>query len=155
LCLRKHTTREWRRPNSPIQIVKEKKMNKNDFGIIDCRRRYFGVGFIKSRKSDNKVMEMKAAMIAAADRRLLKLMDIVLDQSAGVDVDRVQIDELLSWMEKEYIKAVVVRSIWDISKDVDDLISFLKKAEELNVSVYSMQVDCNLACIPWDCGEGC
>ena len=54
-------------------------------------------------------------------------------------------DELVSWMEKDEIVAVVVRSIYDISRNEDDLIMFLDIADKLGVTVYSMEAGVSIS----------
>lgn len=111
---------------------------------MDCRRRYKGVGFIKSRKSEFQIMDMAEDMIKASDVKGIKLKELIVDDSSGRDIDRERVDELVQWMEKDEIDAVVIHSIYDISRDNDDLRKFLIKAEELGVSIFSMETKTNL-----------
>lgn len=116
---------------------------------------YKGIGFIKTRKSDEKAERMKEELIQVASKNELKLLDVIVDDSSGNDIDRENIDLLLEVMEKEVVKALVVRSVFDITKDVDDLVTFFRKAEELDVSIYTMELGFRPAYIPWDGGFGC
>ena len=129
-------------------------MNK-EINVIDCKKQYLGVGFIKSRKTESKVMDMGEEMIAAVQEKGLKILEIIVDDTSGIDVDRPSVDKLTAWMEKDYISAIVVRNIFDITNDLDDLRKFMCKAEGLNVSIYSLEYGMNLAYIPWDGGSGC
>lgn len=122
---------------------------------IKLGRDYIGIGFIKSRKSESKVMDMGEEMIAAVQEKGLKILEIIVDDTSGIDVDRPSVDKLIAWMEKDYISAIVVRNIFDITNDLDDLRKFMCKAEGLNVSIYSLEYGMNLAYIPWDGGSGC
>lgn len=128
---------------------------KKELDVINCKKQYLGVGFIKSRKSESKVMDMREEMIAAVQEKGLKILEIIVDDTSGIDVDRPSVDKLTTWMEKEYITAIVVRNIFDITNDLDDLRKFMCKAEDLNVSIYSLECGMNLAYIPWDGGSGC
>ena len=128
---------------------------KKELDVINFKKQYLGVGFIKSRKTESKVMDMGEEMIAAAQEKGLKILEIIVDDTSGIDVDRPSVDRLTAWMEKDYISAIVVRNIFDITNDLDDLRKFMCKAEGLNVSIYSLEYGMNLAYIPWDGGSGC
>ena len=128
---------------------------KKELDVINFKKQYLGVGFIKSRKTESKVMDMGEEMIAAVQEKGLKILEIIVDDTSGIDVDRPSVDRLTAWMEKDYITAIVVRNIFDITNDLDDLRKFMCKAEGLNVSIYSLEYGMNLAYIPWDGGSGC
>lgn len=128
---------------------------KIEVDVINCKKQYLGVGFIKSRKLESKVMDMRKEMIAAVQEKGLKIMEIIVDDTSVIDVARPSVDKLTTWMEKEYITAIVVRNIFDITKNLDDLRKFKCMAEDLNVSIYSLDCGMNLAYIPWDGGLGC
>ena len=93
---------------------------------------------------------MAEEMIAASEEQSLHLVEVVVDQGSGMDIDRATIDELAAWMEKDYISAVVVKSIFDISKDTADLMKFLQKAEQLGVSVYELEQGIKISSVPLD-----
>ena len=122
-------------------------MNKEEkqIDLIDCRRKYQGVGFIKSRKSEFAIMDMAEEMIKTACANGVEIEKLVFDETSGRDVDREPIDELVSWMEKDEIVAVIVRSIYDISRDKDDLIKFLDIAGKLGVTIYSMEAGVSIS----------
>ena len=127
---------------------------KKELDDINCKRQYLGVGFIKSRKSESKVMDMADKMITTVQEHGLKILEIIVDDTSGIDVDRPSIDKLIVWMEKDYIKAIVVRNIYDITNDINDLRKFMRRAEDLNVSIYSLEYGMNVVYIPWG-GSGC
>lgn len=118
--------------------------------VIPIQREYKGIGYIKSRKSDSKIMDMETDMKKVAYLKNIELVDIIVDSSSGRDVDREELDELVAWMEKDYIEVVVLKSIFDISKDDEELLKFLRKAEALGVSVYSLEYGVNVRCVPED-----
>ena len=109
-----------------------------------------GIGFIKSRKSDDKLMDLSEQMIKGASENGIHIIDVIVDQTSGVDIDRHNVDRLVAWMEKPYIDVVVVHSIFDISRDLDDLLAFLMRAEALDVEVLSMSENFEVASLPWD-----
>lgn len=128
---------------------------EKEIDVVSVQRKYAGVGFIKSRKSEDKVMTMGEDMYAYAAGHGIKLIEIIADSSSGLDIDRPEVDRLTAWMEKDYIDAVLVKNIFQISRDTDDLCRFLRKAQELGVSVLSMEHNCKPVYIPWDGGDGC
>ena len=73
-----------------------------------------------------------------------------MDETSGIGVNSPSVDKLTAWIEKDYITAIVVRNIFDITNDLDDLRKFICKAEGLNVSIYSLECGMNLAYVPWD-----
>lgn len=109
-----------------------------------------GIGFIKSRKSDDKLMDLSEQMIKGASENGIHIIDVIVDQTSGIDIDRHNVDRLVAWMEKPYIDVVVVHSIFDISRDLDDLLAFLMRAEALDVEVLSMSENFEVASLPWD-----
>lgn len=121
--------------------------------VICCQPVTAGVGFIKSRKSEDKVMDMSEAMREYAGHFNLELKEIIVDRSSGLDIDREPLDELAEWMEEENIEVVILRSIFDITKDQDDLREFLKRAYELDVTIFSMEHRCSVRYEP--CDECC
>lgn len=118
--------------------------------VIPIQREYKGIGYIKSRKSDSKIMDMATDMKKVAYLKNIEVVDVIVDSSSGRDVDREELDELVAWMEKDYIDVVVLKSIFDISKDDEELLKFLRKAETLGVSVYSLEHGVNVRCVPED-----
>lgn len=138
-----------------LSLISERdKVMIKKLSIINYKKQYLGVGFIKSRKSESKVMEMGEEMIAAAQEQGLKIIEVIVDDTSGMDADRNFIDKLTLWMEKDYITAIVVRNIFDITNDIEDLKKFMRIAEDLNVSIYSLEYGMNPAYIPWDDGLG-
>ena len=116
--------------------------------VIPIQREYKGIGYIKSRKSDSKIMDMATDMKKVAYLKNIELVDVIVDSSSGRDVDREELDELVAWMEKDYIDVVVLKSIFDIPKDDEELLKFLRKAEALGVSVYLLEHGVNVRCVP-------
>lgn len=100
-----------------------------------------GVGFIKSRKAPAKIAEMEADLEREAEAKGIQMMHVITDPSSGVDVDRFSIDNLAEWLERDYINVLVVYSIYDITKDYDDLVEFMFMAIEQGVTVVSIDED--------------
>ncbi len=112
--------------------------------LIDVRRLVKGVGFIKSRKAAPAVLNMAEDMDTfALQKKAVNLVTIIVDETAGMDVDRKPIDVLMEWMEKDEIEVVFVRDIMELTDDMADLFQFLRNAERLGVSVYDMKAGCN------------
>ena len=57
-------------------------MNKEEkqIDLIDCRRKYQGVGFIKSRKSEFTIMNMAEEMIKMACASGIELEEMIIDE---------------------------------------------------------------------------
>lgn len=102
------------------------------------QKRYRGVGFIKSRKSNKKIVGMAKDMAEESRKYNIDLQGVLVDDSSGRDVDRQEIDTLVSLMEKGYIEVIVVCSIFDITKDVDDLMHFIDIAHRNKVMLFSV-----------------
>ena len=88
-----------------------------------------GIGFIKSRKSDDKIMDMAALMHKMAKDIEIDLVDVIVDETADFDVDRKFVTELFQYIEKPEVVLVFVQSLLHISQDADDLIKFAAMAE--------------------------
>ena len=108
-----------------------------------------GVGFIKSRKSDGRIMDVAEMMIAMSEKRGIRIEEVVVDQSSGLDIDRRSVDRLVSFMERDDIDTLVVHDIFDLSENVDDLMAFLIRARALDVNVLSMKYGFRAASLPW------
>ena len=53
-----------------------------------------GVIFIKSRKSDDKIHNMVSNIRTHAEEKDVEIVDIIVDESSGLDVDRSEVDRL-------------------------------------------------------------
>ena len=82
-----------------------------------------GVIFIKSRKSDDKIHNMVSNIRTHAEEKDVEIVDIIVDESSGLDVDRSEVDRLWDWIENSpvgiiYLKSIlisqVMKMIWKI-----------------------------------------
>ncbi|RDY30261.1 recombinase family protein [Lachnotalea glycerini] len=109
-----------------------------------------GVGFIRSRKSDYRLMNMCQEMREYARNNGVYLVDVITDRCEEIledgttDVDREIIGKLEGWMKKDFITVVFVRKLDDITMDKDDQQHFLARARELGVSIFSIEAGSNL-----------
>lgn len=135
---------------------KESDMRLTRSNVNEFKREHevMGVGFIKSRKSVDKIMDMAADMLDKAKSVELPIVEIIVDEGASDDIDRDKVTSLCEWMEKDYVKVVIVREINDITKDRDDLEAFLLKARDLDVMVYVLNTGVQVKAEP-DNGAGC
>ena len=131
-----------------LQQEKEIYMNKI-INFTPAQSEYRGIGFINSHKSENKIMIIADEMISKTKSEKLKLLEIIVDRSNRIDLDRTKIRRLQIWMKKDYINAIVVRNIFELSTDINNLLQFMKQAEQLNVAIYSMDTGLNPAYIPY------
>ncbi len=97
-----------------------------------------GVGFIKSRKSEEKLMEQAADLIKQSSEHGIDIVDVIIDDSSGIDIDRSAIDDLAEWIESRKITTVVLRKFSDVADDLDDREKFFINAEVMGVEVLSV-----------------
>ncbi len=108
-----------------------------------------GVGYIKSRKADFRVMDMAEGLIRyAQNNQRVLIEDVIVDGTSAVDVDRKSIDELMAKMEQDEIKVVFVRAMKDITDDPLDFIKFMSIAKDLEVSVFDVSKGCVVPLLP-------
>ena len=87
-----------------------------------------GVIFIKTRRSDDKIHVLVTEMLEVADATGVEMVDIIVDELAGGDIDRESVDRLSDWIENSGVGIIFVKSITDISNDADDLDKCIGKA---------------------------
>lgn len=109
-----------------------------------------GVIFIKSRKSDDKIHNMVSNIRTHAEERDVEIVDIIVDESSGLDVDRSEVDRLWDWIENSSVGIIYLKSIFDITSDEDDLEKFFARAEYYGMILVDMEA--HVAFIP-DKGE--
>ena len=97
------------------------------------------VGFIKSRKSDHKIMEMAEEMYALADTLRVELVDVIVDETGSSDIDRKDVTTLCQLMEKKSITFVFLQSIVHVTHDYNDYDKFAERAEKLGVVIVDME----------------
>lgn len=98
-----------------------------------------GVIFIKSRKSDDKIHNVAASMRNHAEERDVEIVDIIVDESCGLNVDRIAVDRLWDWIENSAVGVIFFNSIFDITCDEDDLDKFLSRAEYYGMILVDME----------------
>ncbi len=98
-----------------------------------------GVIFIKSRKSDDKILNMISNIRAHAKERDVEIVDIIVDESCGLDVDRIAVDRLWDWIENSSVGIIYLKSIFDITCDEEDLKKFFARAEHYGMILVDME----------------
>lgn len=98
-----------------------------------------GVIFIKSRKSDDKIHNMVSNICNHAEERDVEIVDIIVDESSGFDVDRSEVDRLWNWIENSPVGIIFLKSILDITSDEDDLEKFFARAEYYGMILVDME----------------
>lgn len=132
---------------------------------------YAGVGFIRTRKPECRIMDFTEGMTAYAERRYTTLLEIIVDRGdeipddGDVDIDRFVMNKLYSWMKKDFVKVVFIRNLNEISSNKEEQRGFLVQAEKYGVSVHCMEAGINLEVSEgvdisdvariWDGGIGC
>lgn len=132
---------------------------------------YAGIGFVRSRKSESRIMDFCEEMKEYAEKNYTVLLDIVIDHGdevladGTVDLDRFKINKLYAWMQKDYVQVIFIRNLNEITTNIDDQQYFLICAEKLGVAVHSMdagiilktggEFDIPDIMVIWDGGSGC
>ena len=96
-----------------------------------------GVIFIKSRKSDDKIHNMVSNIRAHAEKRDVEIVDIIVDDTCGID--RSEVDRLWGWIENSPVGIIYLKSIFDITSDEDDLEKFFARAEYYGMILVDME----------------
>jgi len=126
-------------------VNKEFKNNSehNSFTTLKEEQMPLGLGviFIKSRKSDDKIWQEIDEMKALANSTYVEIADVIVDESSGLDIDREEIDLLSDWIENSPVGILIIQSIYDISKDSDDLKKFLERAERFQMIIVDMKTN--------------
>lgn len=110
-----------------------------------------GVIFIKTRMSDDKIHALVAEMLEVAEATDIEVIDIIVDELAGGDIDRESVDRLSDWIENSGVGIIFVKSITDISNDADDLDKFIGKAMYFGMII--MDFSENVIISPFKCEE--
>lgn len=95
------------------------------------------VCFVKSRKSHDKVHQFYDEMYRYGLSKGIYIKEYIVEESAGIDIDRESIDRLMHELEQGGYECVVVTNVSDFTKDADDLLQFLMHLKDMNCSVYS------------------
>lgn len=110
-----------------------------------------GVIFIKTRMSDDKIHALVAEMLEVAEATDVEVINIIVDELAGGDIDRESVDRLSDWIENSGVGIIFVKSITDISNDADDLDKFIGKAMYFGMII--MDFSENVIISPFKCEE--
>ncbi len=115
----------------------------NSFETSTEEQMHLGLGviFIKSRKSDDKIWQAIDEMKALANSTYVEIADVIVDESSGLDIDREDIDLLSDWIENSPVGIIILQSIYDISRDPDDLYKFLERAERNHMIIIDMKAN--------------
>lgn len=110
-----------------------------DLQVIDVSRIVNAVGFVKSRKSHDKTHAMCHEISDYILSKGIYIQDFIVDESAGTDIDRSAIDKLMDRLEQGGNECVVVLSVFDFTKDIDDLVQFFIHLSHLDCKLYSIE----------------
>ena len=69
--------------------------------------------------------------------------------------DEKAFEKIQYYLEHESVSTILIRSLWDVSKDKDILYQLLKLAADHGVSVNEEERGWQAATIVWDGGDGC
>lgn len=121
-------------------------------------RRKIGVGFIKSRKADHKVMDYCERMIEVAEKEGYEMLFIDVDRDGSRDIDRPELDAIYEAMKYGSVSHLFIRRLSDITDDMDDLLEFRRRARENYIKIHIVLVESGSETElddVWDGGAGC
>lgn len=98
-----------------------------------------GVGFIKTRMADYKVIGIHSVMESIADSLDVDLIDVIVDRSGSRDIDRKAIDDIYEWLDNAPVQFLIVGSLKDISDDKDDFDRFMEDMSERKVVIMCLE----------------
>lgn len=101
--------------------------------------KFKAVAFIKSRKADYKLHAMAKEMIDVAVPLEIDITDVIMDESADDDIDRVEVTDFCKTVEEMEADAVFVSDILDFTRDPDDLLKFLDNLLNRPVLIFDMK----------------
>lgn len=114
--------------------------------VIGITNAEMAIGFIKSRKSESRVMDMSEQMYRFVEKYNMVLEDILVDDQSGYDVDRYLIDSMMESMESGKYRTILIRKINDITDDPVEQNHFVRKVQSCGgsiVSIYDGQIAWN------------
>ena len=97
-----------------------------------------GFGFIRSRKSPDKIHKMAYEMMCRAKQLGINLEKIIVDDGGSCDIDRRCIDEVKDYIESDQYDVFMIRRESDITSDYDDYCQFEHCAKCNAVSIVSL-----------------
>ena len=97
-----------------------------------------GVIFVKTRKSDDKIWNMTEALVAFAEATDVEVVDVIVDESCGCDIDRDEIDRLSEWIENSQVGIIFLQSLEDITRDLDGLEKFLERSAKYGMIIVDL-----------------
>ena len=100
-----------------------------------------GVVFVKTRKADDKIWELTEAMVAFAEATDVEVVDVIVDESSGCDIDREEIDLICDWIENSPVGIIFVPAINHLTRDQDDLDKFLNKAARHGMIIVDVEAE--------------
>lgn len=98
-----------------------------------------GVGFIKTRMADYKVIGIHRVMESIAASLDVDLIDVIVDRSGSRDIDRKAIDDIYEWLDNAPVQFLIVGSLKDISDDKDDFDRFMEDMSERKVVIMCLE----------------
>ena len=120
-----------------------KNINFREIKNMEEREQPIGLGvvFVKTRKADDKIWELTEAMVAFAEATDVEVVDVIVDESSGCDIDREEIDFICDWIENSPVGIIFVPAINHITRDQDDLDKFLNKAARHGLIIVDVEAE--------------
>lgn len=97
-----------------------------------------GISFIKSRKAYINVLGINKDIYNSAKKNGIEITDFFVDDSNSRDYDREELTELISFMENSSAEVLVLRNLYEITDNPDDVREFILLAEKCGIKICCM-----------------
>ena len=97
-----------------------------------------GICFIKSRKAYINILQINRDIFNTAIRNGIEITDFFVDDSSSKDYDREELTDLIAFMENTSAEVLVLRNLYDITDNPDDVREFILLAEKYGIKIYCM-----------------
>lgn len=98
------------------------------------------VGYVRvARDEGDEALLQKRDIEEFAKRENLTISEIYVDANfSGSSFNRPSFQQMLSELEKGNIEAILTRDHARISRNMSDLLTFMDKLEQLNITLYTL-----------------
>ena len=128
-------------------------MNKSE-----VTKKAYAIGFIKTRKSWNKIDKYFERMEERAAADGLEMLFIDADVDGSRSIDRPQLDNLYDGIKLENVGNLFLRDVKDVTDDWEDIMEFVRFLEANDVVLHLVNVEPwgeEVSEKVWDGGIGC
>ncbi|MGN0414956.1 MAG: hypothetical protein ACI4FX_05645 [Agathobacter sp.] len=95
-----------------------------------------GVCFIKSRRAESNVMKIAEEMATSARENGILVNHVYQDTGNSYDYDRQELNGFFEYLMNHDTQTVVVRNLYEITDDLEDLKEFITTINDWGIKVY-------------------